>query len=157
MSNVQRSAVIGILPLITAQAYSAAQQLGTATRIPSAVKDVGGGATLMSLAIVDKANQKSALDILLFNAQPTLISTDGTTLNISDAELTSKYLGRVVVPNTNYKSNSTTNADVSVGNIILKVQATSGSLDIWCVVVCQGSPTYTSTSDLVLSFGFNQD
>lgn len=153
----QRSAVITVTPTITAQAYTAGKQLGTATKIPGAVSASGAGATLMSLAIMDKANQKSAIDVLIFNASPTTVA-DGSTFDITDAELVAKYQCRVVVPNTNYKTNgASSNADVSVGNIWQKVKASAGNVDLWCVLVCQGTPTYTSTSDIVLTFGFDQD
>lgn len=154
--NGQRSQLVTITPLITATTYAANKQLGTATKVPAAVSATGAGATLMSVVIMDKGNQKSAIDILFFNAQPTTVA-DGATFDITDAELVSKFLGRIVVPNTNYKSNNTSNADVAVGNIWQKVKALSNSADLWCVLVCQGTPTYASTSDLVLSFGFDQD
>lgn len=158
MFHGKRTSIVSAVPTITAQAYSAGKQLGGVTKIPSAVPLSGSGANLLSLAIIDAANQKSAIDILFFNQAPTLISVDGGTFDISDAEMVSKYLGRIAVPNTNYKTNgSSTNADVAIANINLKVQSIANSLDIYFVLVCQGTPTYVSTTDLALKFGFDQD
>jgi hypothetical protein len=153
-----RSVLISVTPTITAAAYTAGKQLGGVTKVPNVAANSGGGGTLVSIAVLDKANQKSALDVLLFNASPTLISSDTATFDISDAELVSKYLARVNVPSANYKTNgASTNADAVVGNIWEKVQASANALDLYIVLVSQGTPTYTSTTDLVLKLGFEQN
>lgn len=113
--------------------------------------------TLLSVAIVDKAKQSAAFDILFFNALPTVASVDNGALSITDAEMASKYIGRVHILATDYV-NTASNSDASVYGIGLLMQgAETNTLKLYAVCQAIGTPTYTSTSDLTIRLGVLQD
>lgn len=154
--NGLRSAYIHVTPTIVAQAYSAGQQIGGVNKIPAAISSTGGSATIMSISLTDSANQKAPIDLVFFNASPTLVSTNGQSFNISNSELALKYLCRI--PLQVYRQNlGSSNADLSLSALWQKIKTVANSLDLYFVMVSQGNPTYVSTSDLTLGFGIDQE
>ncbi len=56
-----------------------------------------------------------------------------------------------------YGANSTANGnDVSIGNVNLLLEGASGR-DLYCVLQCQGTPTYATTADLTVRVGLQLD
>lgn len=103
-----------------------------------------------SVSVVDKSSQKSALTLHFFDASPTVASSDNAALNISDAELADKYLGKVEIAAGDYQDLSAA-AVATVKALGLIVKSTTTAL--YCQVESGGTPTYGSTSDLVLKVG----
>lgn len=152
----QKKRLISFTPVITAQQYTAGFQLGGVNKLANAVEE-GATATVMTIMINDAAKQKSAIDVLFFNASPTVASTDFHALSITAAVMAAKFIGRVIIPAASYGANDTTGgADVSVNNINMLLQGASAR-DLYCVLQVQGTPTYVSIADLTVRIGLVLD
>lgn len=139
-----------------AVAYDAADQIGTTLYIPKVMLDSKACALLKSITIIDKSKQKASIDILFFDDEPTNAVADNSAADISDAEMIDKCLGYVNVPAASYVDLSASSiATVKAVDFVLKTNADS-SKGIWLVLVTRGTPTYTSTSDLMLKLGIQQ-
>ena len=142
-------------PISSGVAYTSGDQLGDVLTLSNALDTSSDTGAVLSVQVVDKAKQNSAFDIIFFNSLPTVTSADNDALSISDSEMADKYIGRVSVPAANYV-NSAACSDATVLGIGLGVQ---GLLTQHLYAVCQvlGTPTYTSTSDLVIKVSIVQD
>jgi len=149
--------IIEVTPTIQAAAYAANDQLGELMTLSGGVRfsEASSGSLLKNLTILDKASQSSTLDVYLFDASPTVASADNAALDISDAEMADKCIGVIKVASGDYTvlANSTL-ATVSVSDTLLK--AIDGATAIFAIMASRGTPTYGSTSDLVLRFGIEQ-
>jgi len=134
--------------------YVADEQVGGVLSVTSAVRTSGGTGLLQTITILDKAKQKVAFDVLIFNASPTT-GADAAAADISDAEMASKFLGVVTVAAADYKDLSA-NSFVTKGNIAMPIKVTTGTT-LYAVLVTRGAPNYTSTTDLIVTFGIIQD
>ena len=147
--------VITMAPTLSLGAYSAGDQVGGLLTLENALDSSSDTATVISVVVVDKAQQKAALDILFFNAQPTLLSSDNGALSISDSEMSGKFIGRVLIDASLYRDTQTS-SDATVAPVGLMVQGYR-SETLYAVVQSQGTPTYTSTSDLTFRVAIAQD
>ncbi len=137
-------------------AYTTADVLGGVNTIPKAVLSDGGSAKLTSLSILDKANQKSAIDLIFFSEAPvTTVGSDNAAYVLDDTDL-AKVIGRVTVAAASYVSSSTTNAEATVTNLQLILQAKAKSQDLYVLAVARGGPTYGAATDLVIRLGLEQ-
>ncbi len=146
-------ASIAVSPTITASsAYAAGQCLGPLMSFANAARQSGGSLLVASLNIVDADKQNAPLDLVLFGAAPTS-TTDKTTFAPSKADL-QKVVG--VVPLGGYYSTFSTNSVASVPNVNLEciLNATS---TLTGQLVCRGTPTYTTTSSIVVTICVVQD
>lgn len=152
------SKLIVVTPTISTSAYTSGDQLGSLEEIPSAIHR--GQGHLESITLVDKAKRNVALDVLLFSQLPTLLSVDNGTFSISDAEVAAKCLGVINFLDTDYTDlGSNSVASISAIGLIVKSLGQQNvnnarPSSLWAVLVSRGTPTYTSTTDLVLKFGF---
>lgn len=153
--NEGKGRLVVATPVISTSAYAAGDQMGGVLTLTAAVDATSDTATLISVTVIDKAGQSSDLDVLFFNASPTVASSDNAALSISDAEMAQKFIGRVKISSTDY-STTAAGSDATKSGIGLFLQAYLTN-NLYAIVQCQGSPTYTSTSDLVLKFGILQD
>lgn len=147
--------VITVTPTIEAAAYGDADRLGSIMTLANAFAAGKGTVELSSITVLDKAKQKAAIDVLFFSELPTVASADNAALSITDAEM-AKYIGRVAIPAAGYEDTGD-NSDTTVRNIGLLMQAAAGSTSLYAILQSQGTPTYTSTSDLTLKFSLVQD
>ena len=80
-----------------------------------------------------------------------MISVDNAVLDISDAEMSAKCLGTVTFAAADYKTlNLNTVASLTAQNLMIE----STGASIYAIILSGGTPTYTSTTDLTLKFGF---
>lgn len=134
-----------VTPTITAGAYSDGDVVGglltfDLTGYPNA------GFFLNRVLLLDKSDQKAALLLHLYNDSPTAIA-DNDAYARSDADLL-KWIGSVAIGT--YVSVSTTNATAVVVDLNDMYWTDKGK--IYGYLQCNAStPTYVSTSDLVLS------
>lgn len=153
--------IISVTPTVDTAIYASGDHLGTLMTLTGAVDASLIGAVLQSITVTDKASQSSALDILLFNYTPTIASADNAALNISDSEMATKCIGVVNIPSASYKALSA-NSVVTVSGINLVCQPSKAGVEgaytnqtsLYALICSRGTPTYTSTSDLTLKFGF---
>lgn len=136
-----------------AGAYTAEDNIGGINTITNALRVSGGTEILMDILIWDKDDQKAALQIDYWDASPS-----GTYTNDSGQVIagdSAKWLGTVEITASDYKTTG------AVGKAALKnlgvVLKGNASRNIFFTIKTTGTPTYTSTSGLIIKHGFLQD
>ena len=144
---------ITLTPTITTTAYAVLDNLGGEQTLASAVRSTGGGGVIESIVLADKSENKTALDIVFFNADPAGTYTDNGTTDITDADLF-KIIGVVEIGESDYIM-FTDNYIVSMNNLGLAFRA-SGSTSLYALIISRGTPTY-AVGDLQLIVSILQD
>jgi hypothetical protein len=146
--------VFTVTPEIDATALAAADRLDTAvTEVQNFFADKGKSATLLSLVVTDKAKQKIAFDIYLFNALPTVNSAANAPLDIADAEMDAKCIGRISVASGDYGTDLANSSEATKANIQMLLKGSETSKSLWLVLATRGTPTYGVTDALTFKFG----
>lgn len=150
-----KSTVVTVTPVVSLVAYADGDQMGVAMTLTNFLDASSDTVAVQTVSVLDKAKQKSSFDILFFDALPVVSSADNAPLDISDAEMAEKYVGKISILDTSY-SDLAANSVGEANNLglLLKGKLTQ---NIWCIIQCRGTPTYTSASDLVLKIGAFQD
>lgn len=153
------SEVVSVTPTVTATAYEAKDAVGTAQALVNAVRTSGGKSVLQSIFIIDRANQKAPLNILIFDSNP---SDAGTTITdegeptLAAADI-SKAIRCVSITAADYVTVDHAGTDVALADITAiskMVKAASGTtLYALPVVATGGAPTYTANC-LTFRYGF---
>jgi hypothetical protein len=97
-----KSNIIEITPTISTSIYADLDQLGDVKKLTNALDVSSDTGVVMSVIVIDKAKQNASLDLLLFDEEPTVTSTDNAKLDIPDSEMVDKYLGRISIDTTDY-------------------------------------------------------
>lgn len=141
---------IAVTPVVsTTPAYAAKDAVGGLMEFTNAARSAGGSLRIEAVQVVDKGQQMAALDLVLFD-RTISAPTDNAVFAPSDAEL-ANVVG--VIPIGSYADLSTNSvADVPVARAVV-VNGTS----LFGVLVARGTPTYTSTNDLVVTLTVAQD
>lgn len=144
-----------ISPTVDTAAYSVGDLIGAKNTLTDAVRVSGGGGVIQTVVVADLADQKAALDLVFFNADPSATTfTDQTALDIDDADLF-RIIGVLEIVGTDYNAFAD-NAVATFRNLGLAFEA-SGSADIYMAIVSRGSPTYASTADMQIYVTILQD
>ncbi len=138
-------------PTLDTSAYATGDSLySTATTITSVVPANGGTFLLEKLTVLDKSspstvNNPSAMDVLFFNAIPTLSAANAAAALPSDA-----HMGLCIgwVPIGTYTTTTINSFGQWSGQLLLPLGAATTSLFI--AVIVRGTPTYTD-GDLVFT------
>jgi hypothetical protein len=143
-------------PVVTASsAYSAGNCVGGKLTLANAVRVAGGTAALQSLLLIDAANQKAALELLLFNADPTASILNDKAAAVIHANDIAKIVRRISIATADYVTiDSKAIVDLAIAGRVLK--AASGT-SLYAALVTSGTPTYAATTDLTLRLGMLQD
>lgn len=140
-------------PTLDTNAYASGDRMGSLMTLTTG-NNAGSGLSLMSLTVLDTADQKAAFDILFFNAAPTIASADNAAIDISDAEM-AKAIGFVSVTADDYADFG--GASVAcLKNIGLGMLISQSANNIFALCVSRGTPTYAASS-LTLTFNFALD
>lgn len=153
LSVKSSSDVIRVTPTITAEAYSANDVVGGVITLAGAVREAGGAGVLQSVVIVDRGNVGAALSLLLFRASPASALADNAPFAWGSGD-GDKYLGRVEIAASDYATFAGRKV-ASVKNVGLVIAA--DATDLFAYLVCSGTPTYASQSDLTLHVGILRD
>lgn len=142
--------VISVTPVITTSAYTTACALGGLLSISG--PNISDRLTLTSIIILDKSNQKTAIDVVL--ASKSIAATaNGAPIAIGAADLPN-IAGVISITTTDYVSIGTvacgTKVIASGGGIDLKGTDPGGKL--YGQMIVRGTPTYVAASDLVIQF-----
>lgn len=139
-------------PTITAAGiYAAKDVVGTLLTFAGAARFNGGGGRVTSVQIVDKDQERADMDLILFDTVPT-VASDNAAFDPTDAEL-SNCIGWVPISAAYF----TDFTDNSVAHIDLNLEYVLAATSIYGVLVARGTPTYTGTSDLVVTLTFAVD
>jgi len=142
---------VTITPIVagTTDAYASGDLLFDTTEIASAVRSAGDTLILQSIHLVDKEDQSEEVDLVFLSSTDT-IGTVNSAVNMSDASAL-KTLGAVKIESTNY-FDMTNNQIATITGVGLVMESTGTSL--YCAGVTRGTPTYTSTDSVQITFGF---
>jgi len=156
-AKITNPTTLQITPAITTTStqYSANDVVGGELTLSGAVRANGGAAILQSLLVIDRANQKAPLTILIFDADPAGTYTDNAACPAlgSDAP---KLKRKINVAASDYE----TVGGVAIADIaaISKVVKSAATTNLWAVAITTGTPTYGANStDLSISFGILPD
>lgn len=138
---------------VTAAAYSAGNAVGGKRTLSNAVRTPGTG-ILQSVTILDRANQKAAMTVFIFDQNPTAATiTDHAAFVFSTDDLN-------VIAQVNFSAGdyTTTNskAVACISGLNIPLKAASGT-SLYAAVVTSGTPTFANTTDFQVEFGIFQD
>jgi hypothetical protein len=136
----------------TGGAYAAKDLIGGKLTFSVALRQSG---VLDSLVVTDLAVQKSALDVVFFDADPSATTfTDQAALDIADADLV-KVQAVVSVAASDYVDFND-NSAAFLNSLGVPLRANSLG-QVFVAVVSRGTPTYVSTADLSIGIGVRRD
>lgn len=146
-----------VTPVIDTGAYTAGDCLGPLQTVTSVARYTGGSGMLRSIVIVDKTQaQRAAIDLVFFDRTVTTAANNAP-FQCSDADMLF-CLGVVAVATGDYNTawpgtplNSVATKIVADG-LPLPLNGTS----LFMQAVVRGTPTYTSTSDIVIALQIEQ-
>jgi hypothetical protein len=137
----------------TSPAYTAGDAVGGKRTLANAVKTAGTG-ILQSIAILDRANQKAAMTVFIFDADPTNATiTDNAAFVFSTDDL--KVIAQINISASDYVTTNS-KAYAIISGLSIPVKAASGT-SLYCAVVTTGTPTYAATTDVQIEAGILQD
>ena len=143
-----------VTPVVDTNIYASGDRLGSILTLTDFFQKYNRSAEITGLSLLDKAKQKSVLQVLFFDELPTVASADNATLDITDAEMADKCLGYLPVAAADYKDLSASSIATVLPASPLLVTAKTTSL--YAIILSGGTPTYTSASDLVLRLHVRQ-
>jgi hypothetical protein len=140
---------------VNTTAYHANDVVAGVLKLANAMRITNGTGILQSLFVQDVSGQKPALEILIFNANPSSsTTTDHGALSVH-ANDTAKVIRRLSVATSDY---------VTVGNVYIadlspggRLLSSSGSADLYAVIICTGTPDFVAATDLTVRFGIMRD
>lgn len=154
LKTVNRPSVVPIqqTPAISNGAiYAAKDAIGALLTFANAARVSGGSITVQSVQIADKGQQMAAVDLVLFDRTFTA-PTDNAIFAPTDAEVLT-CRGVISFYASDYADFSTN----SVANKIVGLDMVLNGTDLFGVLVARGTPTYTSTADIVVTVTVSQD
>lgn len=135
----------------TTPAYAAGDSVGGKLTLTSAVRVSGGIALLQSVVILDRANQKPAGTLLIFDSDPSAATiTDNAAFVYSTDDL--KVVAAIPVATTDYITINS-KAIANIRNIGAVVKAASGTT-LYAAFVLTSTPTFAATSNVQIELGF---
>lgn len=152
---------VAVTPVISTSAYTSGDCLGPITTVAGMARVSGYGGVIKGIQIVDKTQaQRSAMTILLFN-QTVTTAADNAAFTCSDADMLN-CVAQIEVLSTHYNTawpgtpaNSLATLphnDAASTPIAMEVPYTCAATSLFMQLVVRGTPTYTTTSDIVVSF-----
>lgn len=135
-------------------AYSAGNCVGGLITLTNAMRTSGGTGIIQSIHLIDKDNQKAAMDLLVFNANPTAATITDKTAFVYSTDIT-KQIARIPIAASDYVTYNSI-ATVSLGGLSKIVKA-NGSQTLYGALVTSGTPSYTGTSQVIIQVDILQD
>tara|TARA_R100000808_G_scaffold24855_1_gene58797 strand:- start:7021 stop:7602 length:582 start_codon:yes stop_codon:yes gene_type:complete len=168
--------IVDVTPTLSATTYENKDLMWQPATITNAVASVGNASFLHSITMtqkIDADNQTDAIDLFFFGKNPTSVTGLGLadtadSIETTDSEqkmfLDSEFLGKVplseptLMPSTGAANGA---AYLTVTNIGLPLQSTSGSKDVYFIGVMQDKnttdPLTYADGDLLFRFGIMRD
>jgi len=147
---------------VVAAAYAAGDVLGTQNPIEiECLTSANGTAIIQSLVIGDLDAQNGAIDMIVFNDNPSATTfTDNSALDIADADLTKVIHCGIPITSSNYKSYADNSAAIltGVGIPVQNVSTTAAKkTKLWVAFVSRDTKTYASNNAISSKIGFLLD
>jgi hypothetical protein len=136
-------------------AYTSGDCVGGLQTISNAARISGGTGTIVSVLVFDKTQaQRAAMDLLFFDRSVT-VAGDNAAVAMSDGDM-ANCLGVISIgPYNTAWPGTPLNSISTLFNIGLPFVL--NGTDLFCQAVVRGTPTYTSTSDLLFTYTILQD
>ncbi len=131
--------------------YAAKDQVGGLMTFSGAARVSGASLWIQAAQIEDKGQQMGSLDLVLFDRSVS-VSTDNNIFAPSDADM-AFCVGFISFTPSDYADLSTN----SVAHRAPGLQILLNGTDLFGVLVARSTPTYTSTSDLIVTLTILQD
>lgn len=146
-------AVIDVTLSTDTGAYTDGDVLADTQEVAGAVREDAGSAILESVSIIDRSDQKIAMDLLFFRTSVSL-GTENSAPSISDADA-GEYLGRVYVAVSDYIDLGGVSV-ATLSGIGLVLEAGAASTSVYVAAITRGgTPTYAADA-LRLRLGLMQ-
>jgi hypothetical protein len=147
---------IQVTPTVSAaSAYTSGDCLGGLMTITDAARASGGSGVLQAVTVLDKDNERAAIDLLFFN-QSVTSAGDNAAVAFSDTDM-ANCIGVMSMPIYNAAwPGSPANAISSLLGVALPYICV-GTANLYCQAVVRSTPTYTATDDLIFSFTVAKD
>lgn len=140
-----------VTPTISTTAYAAKDNVGGLMTFSNAVRASGGSARLEAVQVVDKDQERTSMDLVLFDRTITA-PTDNAAFDPSDTEL-GYCVGVVPIYGGDYHDFN----DNAVANKMVGLEFLLNGTDLFGVLVARATPTFTATSDLVVTLTIAQE
>jgi len=144
--------IVTATPTITAGAYSAGDAVGGLLEFEGVASPYDRGAIIVAATLIDKAAQKALMRLILFDRTFTP-TADNAPFDPTDADLANvlKYLTFAATDYISFNDNSMAQRLGDLGDAVLaSVVLAEGGTSLFGQLVTGGTPTYASTSDLIV-------
>lgn len=139
----------------TSPAYSIGDAVGAKRTITGALRTSNGSGILESITLLDRANQKAAMELFIFDSNPAAATiTDNAAFVFSTDDL--KVLAHVTIAATDYITINS-KAIATIKGIGAALKGADSTTSLYAALVTTGTPTYAATTDLQLIYGILQD
>lgn len=144
---------IQVVPVVDTNIYASGDVLFTTTAVAGALRTSGGKAVLQSIVILDKDDEKPAMNLVFLRANSSL-GTINVAPDIDDTEALD-VIGIVPVVAGDYVDLGA-NSVATIRNVGLTLDATTGTTIYVGAFLTAGTPTFTAATDIKLNFGILQ-
>ena len=134
-------------PTLDLAAYATGDLLFAANEMTDCVLNTKGLSRLSTLLVLDAANQKSQLDLLIFDRDPGSLGSLNSAIDVSTTQL-SYLVGFIPVAAADYVTLKSGANAVAILKPALMLPAKQGSKSFWIAGICRGSPDYAVATDL---------
>lgn len=139
----------------TSPAYTAGDAVGAKRTITGALRTTNGSGILESITLLDRANQKAAMELFIFDSDPAAATiTDNAAFVFSTDDL--KVLAHITIAATDYVTINN-KAVVTLKGLGITLKGANANTSLFAALVTTGTPTYAATTDLQLTYGVLQD
>lgn len=141
--------------VVDTSAYASGDLISDVVEISGVFRSLDGVAELVSVSLLDKADQKVAL-FLAFQDIATSLGTINGAPNISDANLLTSFISQVPIAATDYVDYGGASV-ATLRNVGLPLLGGGVSTSLWCGIInSTGTPTYGAAGDLVARMAFRR-
>jgi len=161
MSFITESGIlIEQTPTITAGIYSTGDALGGKLTFEYAAKRANGEGRIVSITIVDQADQKAAIDLVLFD-QDFTATADNAAIAILDADAVN-IIQTITLLAADYVDTGA-NSVITKGNIQKRYKCKESWSDnntgkkLYGQLIVRGTPTYAATDDITVKLEVEYD
>lgn len=141
--------IVTATPVITAGGYSALDAVGGLLEFENVASPFQPALRIQAAVIIDKAKQSPVLNLFLFDRTFTA-TADNDAFDPTDADL-ANCLGHIHWGAADYEVGSDNGVgDVSQVTLPHFIQLVDGGTSLFGQLQCEGTPTFASTSDLIV-------
>lgn len=139
---------IPVTPTLDTGAYATGDLLFAPIKLTNATLNTKGMAIIRSIVLLDSANQKAAIDLIFFDADPGSLGALNAAVDMPAAAL-AKLIGVLSIVAGNYATMKGSTNAIGIQTPNLMLPAAVSSKDFWLAGIIRGTATY-GASDLTI-------